>query len=301
MFSRVPNKEKDCWYTIPQVRAKRSPIHGLGLFATDTIHRGTMIERSPVIICDRYTYKCIDDIMGYRHILSDYPYKWNRHESAFALGYSSLINHNHDNPSVLFKFNYDMPAIEFYAKRTIEAGEELTMQYVPEYALDKLWFEVDKRFDNSTQITPPNHIGLTAGSFDLMHAGHIQMLKEAKTVCQHLIVAVQEDPSVDRPDKNKPIQTYDERIEMVSACKHVNEVVLYKTEEDLYALLQEIQPDVRIIGSDWQGKKFTGYDLDIEVYFNSREHTYSTSNLRKRVFLAESQKVKNEKKQTKKK
>ena len=296
MFSKVPAKEKDVWYTIPQIRARRSSIHGLGLFAIDTIHRGTMIERSPLIVCDRYTYKCIDDIMGYRHILSDYPYKWNRHESALALGYSSLINHDHENPSVLFKFNYDMPAIEFYAKRTIEAGEELTMQYVPDYALDKLWFETDARFANPTQITPANHIGFTCGAFDLMHAGHSLMLKEAKSVCQYLIVGVQEDPSIDRSDKNKPIQSYEERVEMVSSCKYVNEVVLYKTERELYGLLKDLTPDVRIIGSDWRGKKFTGYDLDIEVYYNSREHNYSTSELRKRVHMAESLRANNEKK-----
>ena len=296
MFSDVPPKEKDCWYTIPQIRARKSSIHGLGLFATDTITNGTMIERSPVIVCDRYTYKCLDDVMGYRHIMSDYPFKWNRHESAFALGYSGLINHSHEKPNVFFKFNYDYPAIEFYAKKTIKPGEELLMQYVPDYALDKLWFETDARFDNTTQITPPNHIGFTCGAFDLMHAGHVEMLKEAKEVCQYLIVGVQEDPSIDRKEKNAPVQSYEERVTMVESCRHVNEVVLYKTEKDLYDLIKALSPDVRIIGSDWRGKQFTGYDLDIEVYYNSRDHKYSTSELRKRVFNAESQKVENEKK-----
>ena len=88
---------------------------------------------------------------------------------------------------------------------------------------------------------------------------------------------------------------------MVRACKYVNEVVLYKTEKDLYDLLQDIKPNVRIIGADWQGKKFTGYDLDIEVYYNSRDHAYSSSDVRRRVYLAESQKVENEKNQIKKK
>ncbi len=295
MFCKVPQKEKDVWYVIPHVRAKKSKIHGLGLFAVEKIPNGTMIERSPVIVCDTYTYRCLDDVMGIRHILSDYPFKWNRHESAFALGFSGLINHSLE-PNVLFKFNYDYPAIEFYAKRTIEPGEELVMQYVPDYALDKLWFETGNRFDNPTQITPKNHIGFTCGSFDLMHTGHMLMLKEAQEVCEFLVVGVQEDPTIDRKNKNKPIQSYEERIEMVKSCKYVNEVVLYKTEKDLYGLLKEIKPDVRIIGSDWKGKKFTGYDLDIEVYYNKREHDYSTSNLRKRVFLAESQKAENEKK-----
>ena len=128
-----------------------------------------------------------------------------------------------------------------------------------------------------------------------MHAGHVQMLSEAKQACEWLIVGVQEDPSIDRPGKNRPVQSYDERIAMVSACRYVNEIVTYKTEADLYELIKEINPDVRIIGSDWKGKDFTGHDLDIKVYFNSREHTYSTSELRKRGFEAESQKEKNAK------
>ena len=228
MFVDVPRKEEHSWYTIPHVRVRKSSIHGLGMFATKDIPNGTMIERSPVIICDRYTYKCLDDIMGIRHILSDYPFKWNRHESAFALGYSSLINHSHEDPNTLFKFNQKYPAIEFYAKRNIVAGEEILMQYVPDYALDKLWFETDKRFDLNNQIhmTPDHHIGFTCGSFDLMHAGHALMLKEAKSVCEWLVVGVQEDPTLDRENKNKPIQSYEERIEMVNACKYVDETVL---------------------------------------------------------------------------
>tara|TARA_Y100001980_G_C14260984_1_gene102472 strand:- start:109 stop:498 length:390 start_codon:yes stop_codon:yes gene_type:complete len=129
-----------------------------------------------------------------------------------------------------------------------------------------------------------------------MHAGHVEMFKEAKEVCQFLVVGVQEDPSIDRKEKNKPVQSYQERITMVESCKYVDEVVLYKTEKELYDLIKDIMPDVRIIGSDWKGQQFTGYDLDIEVYFNSREHNYSTSELRRRVFDAEYQKVKNEKK-----
>ena len=105
MFVDVPRKEEHSWYTIPHVRVRKSSIHGLGMFATKDIPNGTMIERSPVIVCDRYTYKCLDDIMGIRHVLSDYPFKWNRHESAFALGYSGLINHSHEDPNTLFKFN----------------------------------------------------------------------------------------------------------------------------------------------------------------------------------------------------
>ena len=103
--------------------------------------------------------------------------------------------------------------------------------------------------------------GFTCGAFDLLHAGHALMLKEAKEQCDYLIVGVQYDPSLDRPNKNRPVQSYEERVTMVKSIKYVDEVVLYETEEDLYSLLEKIMPDVRIIGSDWKGKKFTGHDL----------------------------------------
>ena len=116
------------------------------------------------------------------------------------------------------------------------------------------------------------------------------MFEECKDYCKYLIVGVQYDPSFDRPDKNRPIQTYEERVGMVSAIKFVDEIVLYETEEDLYRLLQNIQPDVRIVGADWRDKEFTGHDLPIKVVYNSRNHGYSTSNLRQRIFIAESAK-----------
>ena len=130
-------------------------------------------------------------------------------------------------------------------------------------------------------------VGFTCGTFDLLHAGHVLMLSEAKSVCDHLIVGIQRDPSVEREYKNSPIQSYEERIIMAGSIIHVDEIVLYDTEGDLYELLQKINPDVRIIGSDWKDKKFTGHDLDNEIYFNSRDHGWSTSNLRKRVYDAE--------------
>ena len=134
-------------------------------------------------------------------------------------------------------------------------------------------------------------IGFTCGAFDLLHAGHVLMLQEAKEQCDHLIVGVQSDPSLDRLHKNKPIQFYEERLTMVKAIKYVDEVVLYDTEEDLVNLLKMIEPDVRIIGADWKGKEFTGHDLDIEIYFNSRDHNYSTTDLRKRVYDSEKCKI----------
>ena len=141
-------------------------------------------------------------------------------------------------------------------------------------------------------------VGFTCGAFDLFHTGHALMLEEAKEQCDWLIVAVQEDPSLDRPSKNKPIQDYEERIPMVQAIRWVDEVVLYDTEDQLYNLLINLSPDIRIVGADWKGKAFTGSDLDIEVYFNSRNHDYSTSALREKVYLAEKEKRQKEKRDT---
>ena len=136
-----------------------------------------------------------------------------------------------------------------------------------------------------------NKIGFTCGAFDLLHAGHVLMLKECKDYCDYLIVGVQSDPSTDREYKNSPVMTYRERILMVSAIKWVDEIVLYDAEEDLYNLLRSKRDagslDIRIIGADWKDKEFTGHDLGIEVAFNSRNHNHSTSVLRKRVYDAE--------------
>jgi glycerol-3-phosphate cytidylyltransferase len=120
-----------------------------------------------------------------------------------------------------------------------------------------------------------------------MHPGHIMMLEEAKNVCEFLVVGVQSDPSVDRPGKNKPVQTHEERLIMVGAIRYVDEVVSYDTEDDLLLLLREVYPDIRIIGSDHKGKEFTGHELPIKVHFNSRDHEWSTTNLRKQVYESE--------------
>ena len=130
-------------------------------------------------------------------------------------------------------------------------------------------------------------VGFTCGAFDVMHAGHVLMLEEAKSVCHYLIVGVQSDPSLDRSNKNKPVQSYEERIIMVKAMKYVDEIALYDTESDLVDLLTRLNPDIRILGADWQGKKYTGWQLPIEPYFNMRDHGYSSSSLRKRIFQAE--------------
>lgn len=126
-------------------------------------------------------------------------------------------------------------------------------------------------------------VGFTCGSFDLLHPGHIQMFKEAKEQCDYLIVGLQTDPTLDRSNKNKPIQTIEERIIMLSAIKYISKIIVYTTEESLYKLLTKIKPDVRVIGNDWKCKEYTGHDLPIKMFFNSRNHNWSTSELRKRI------------------
>lgn len=126
-------------------------------------------------------------------------------------------------------------------------------------------------------------VGFTCSCFDLFHAGHVMMLKEAKTQCDYLIVGLQSDPTVDRPFKNKPIQALFERFVQLQACKYVDEIIPYTTEKELRDILTSYPIDVRIIGEEYRDQRFTGYDLPMEVYFNSRQHSFSTTELRKRI------------------
>ena len=139
-------------------------------------------------------------------------------------------------------------------------------------------------------------IGITFSTFDLLHAGHIAMLSEAKNHCDYLIAGLQTDPTIDRPDtKNKPVQSIVERQIQLAACRYVDEVVVYQTEQDLVDLLLILPVDVRILGVEYQNKDFTGRkegaDRGIVHIFNSRDHSFSSSGLRKRVVETESQKV----------
>ena len=126
-------------------------------------------------------------------------------------------------------------------------------------------------------------VGITASCFDLFHAGHVLMLQEAKMQCDRLVVALQTDPTIDRPEKNKPVQSIFERWVQVEACKYVDEIIPYATEQDLLNILNSYMWDVRIIGEDYYGKEFTGSELGIEIYYNTRRHDFSTSELRKRI------------------
>jgi len=132
-----------------------------------------------------------------------------------------------------------------------------------------------------------NTVGITFSTFDLFHAGHVKMLEEAKSVCDYLIVGLQLDPSIDRAEKNKPVQSIIERYIQVSSCKFVDEVVPYITEKDLDEILRSFKIDVRIIGKEYRDKDFTGKayceQKGIELYFNRRDHGFSSSELRKRI------------------
>ena len=149
------------------------------------------------------------------------------------------------------------------------------------------------------QYLKHQRVGFTASSFDLLHAGHYMMLKDAKKQCDVLVVALQSDPTLDESyrvqtggkNKNKPVQSFEERKIQIEGCKYVDHVIPYNTEADLLNILNELNPDVRILGSDWKGKEYTGHELNIEIHWHNRVHDYSTSNLRKRVYKAEHEKV----------
>jgi glycerol-3-phosphate cytidylyltransferase len=139
-------------------------------------------------------------------------------------------------------------------------------------------------------------IGITFSTFDMLHAGHIAMLSEAKNHCDYLIAGLQTDPTIDRADtKNKPIQSIVERQIQLAACRYVDEVVVYQTEQDLVDLLLILPLDVRVLGVEYEHTDFTGKAecsvRDIELVFNGRDHSFSSSSLRKRVAHAETVKL----------
>tara|TARA_B100002019_G_C21254925_1_gene593281 strand:- start:376 stop:786 length:411 start_codon:yes stop_codon:yes gene_type:complete len=131
-------------------------------------------------------------------------------------------------------------------------------------------------------------VGFTCSTFDLLHAGHVQMLKDAKEECDYLIVGLQTDPTIDRPDtKKKPVQTLVERSIQLKAVRYVDDVIPYETEKDLEDILQMYNISVRIIGEEYQGKNFTGKDIcvkkHIKIVYNKREHRFSSTDLRERI------------------
>ena len=131
-------------------------------------------------------------------------------------------------------------------------------------------------------------VGITFSTFDLLHAGHIAMLRDAKEHCDYLIAALQSDPTIDRPDtKNQPVQTMVERYTQLAAVKYVDEVIPYQTEQDVEDILEMYHIDMRVLGEEYRNKDFTGLEIcrrrGIQLYFNKRDHRFSSTDLRKRV------------------
>jgi glycerol-3-phosphate cytidylyltransferase len=130
-------------------------------------------------------------------------------------------------------------------------------------------------------------IGFTCSSFDLLHAGHIIMLEDAKKKCDYLIVGLQNDPSIDRPEKNKPSQSIVERFIQLDAVKYVDKIIVYNTELDLCDILSAIHIDIRILGEEYENTEFTGKKICINngilIFYNKRRHRYSSSGLRKQI------------------
>ena len=152
-------------------------------------------------------------------------------------------------------------------------------------------------FNKIKELKEQGHkIGITFSTFDMLHAGHIAMLAEAKNHCDYLIAGLQTDPTIDRPlEKNKPVQSIVERQIQLAACRYVDEVVVYQTEQDLIDLLLILPLDVRILGVEYKDREFTGKEecfyRNIELIYNGRDHSFSSSSLRKRVAHAETLKL----------
>ncbi|MHC5201818.1 adenylyltransferase/cytidyltransferase family protein [Myroides sp. LJL119] len=138
-------------------------------------------------------------------------------------------------------------------------------------------------------------VGITFSAFDLLHAGHVKMLEQAKAQCDYLIVGLQTDPTIDRPNKNKPTQSIVERYIQLKGCKFVDEIVPYATEQDLEDILRSFKIDVRILGQEYADKDFTAkaycQEKGIELYYNQRDHRFSSSLLRKEVADKENGKI----------
>ena len=141
---------------------------------------------------------------------------------------------------------------------------------------------------------PDKKIGFTCSCWDLLHAGHNIFLRDAYNNCDILIVGLQTDPTLDRPEKNKPVQSFEERRIQIESCRWIEYYFEYSTEKTLYDSISALKPDIRFLGDDYIGKKYTGDDLNIEIYYHKRsDHNFSTTNLRRLVYEREQQKYHN--------
>jgi glycerol-3-phosphate cytidylyltransferase len=138
-------------------------------------------------------------------------------------------------------------------------------------------------FLDKTKLPQDAKVGFTCSAFDLFHAGHVVMLQEAKSLCDYLIVGLLIDPTVDRPDgKNKPVQSTFERYIQLSGCRYVDEVIPFSTEQEIVDMILTIQPDIRIVGEEYEGTDHTGIGL-CSIHYNKRKHSFSSTDLRNRV------------------
>ena len=125
--------------------------------------------------------------------------------------------------------------------------------------------------------------GIIAGCFDLVHPGYVKMWADAKSACDHLVIALHDDPSVERDTKFKPVHSLEERKLILSSIKYIDEIIVYQTEADLLEVLKNSSIDVRIIGTDYRDVDFTGKELDMEIYYHERDHDWSYSDLRRKI------------------
>lgn len=127
------------------------------------------------------------------------------------------------------------------------------------------------------------NVGVIAGNFDVMHPGYIKMFKEMNSFCNQVIILLHTDPSIERPEKLKPILSVEERIELLLSIKYINNVFTYTTENDLVELLKGIQPDIRFLGDDYKGRTYTGFELNIPIHYLNRDHGWSTTKFKKAI------------------
>jgi glycerol-3-phosphate cytidylyltransferase len=125
--------------------------------------------------------------------------------------------------------------------------------------------------------------GIIAGNFDVIHPGYIKMFKECKSYTENFIILLHTDPSIERPNKLKPILSIEERIELLESIKYINDIHTYTYESELIELLKGIKPDIRFLGDDYRGKTYTGFELDIPVHYLNRDHGWSTTKFKKLI------------------
>ena len=132
-------------------------------------------------------------------------------------------------------------------------------------------------------MKPIYDVGIIAGNFDVIHPGYIKMFKECKSYCKQLIVLLHIDPSIERPEKLKPILTKEERTEVLTSIKFIDGIAYYTYEKELVDLIQRLTPDIRFLGDDYRGKTYTGFELDIPVHYLNRDHGWSTTKFKKLI------------------